>query len=123
MLDDFGVLDPENVDDGVAVLSQKACVAAVKQHIVSVCENAFDLTACAGIIFGNPFDVVAKSVETVRGERRMLRVRLTAVEANRSIDISLEQRLVVKTNDGLFVLFQFNFFRLARDFPGGAYAK
>jgi hypothetical protein len=107
MRDDFAVLEPENVDDGVAVLSKKARVVAVKQDVVSVRKNAFDFTARVGIIFGNPFDVVSKSIEPVCGKRRMLCVSFAAIEADRRLDISLNESFLIKTDNGLLVLFQF----------------
>jgi hypothetical protein len=69
--------------------------------------QARNFAARVGIIFGNPFDVVSKSIEAVCGEGRMLRVRLAAVEANRRIDIAFKQRFLIKTNHGLLVFFQF----------------
>src|ERR1700728_722700 len=105
MLDDFAVLDPKNVDDGVPVLPEKAGVVAVKQDIVSICEDTLNFSTCVGVIFGNPFDVVSKAIEAVCSERRMLLVSLAAIEADRRIDISLKQGFLIKTNNGLLVLF------------------
>src|SRR5277367_4056233 len=105
MLDLLAVLHPENVNDGVAVLAEKAGVLAVKEHKVSVCKNALNFTASVGIILGNPFDVVSKSIEAVCGERRMLLVSFPAIEPDRRIDISLKQGLLIKADHGLFVFF------------------
>src|SRR5277367_3749820 len=101
MLDNLAILHPENIDDGVAVLSKKARVAAVKQDVVSVCEDTLNLAACIGIVFGNPLDVVSKAIEAVCGERRVLLVGLAAIEADRCIDIPLKQGFLIKTDNGL----------------------
>src|ERR1700734_3089611 len=98
MFDDLAILHPENVDDGVPVLSKEARVMAVKKDIVSVGKNTFDFAARVGIVFGNPFDVVSKAVKAVCGKRRMLRVDLAAVEANRGVDISLKQGFLIKAD-------------------------
>jgi hypothetical protein len=46
VLDDLVVLKPEDVDDGVAVLSKEARPMAMKQDEIAVREHAFDFSSC-----------------------------------------------------------------------------
>jgi hypothetical protein len=78
MFGDLTVFHSKNVNNCIAVLSEKARVMAVKEDIVPVGKNAFNLASGVREILGDPFDVVAKTVKTVRCKWRMLRVRLAA---------------------------------------------
>src|SRR5271156_3656937 len=105
MFYDLPVLHLENIDDGVPVLTKESRVVGVKEHIVSIYKNALDFAARVRIVLRDPLYVVTKAIKTVRGKWGMLCVGFASIEADRRIDISLEQRFLIKGDNRLFICF------------------
>jgi hypothetical protein len=79
----------------------------VKNDVITVSEDTLDLAASVRVLVRNPFHIISKAVESVRGERRVLRVSFPTVEANSRIDIPFKERLCIKFSDDALVIFVF----------------
>jgi hypothetical protein len=97
----------EEIDDGITILSEQPGPMDMKDHKVAVGENAFDLAARIGTVVRDPLDVFAKAVQTVRSKGSVLPVGVSGIETDGGANITLEQCLLVKGDNGLLVLLQY----------------
>jgi hypothetical protein len=107
VLDDFPLLQAEEIDDGVAVLAEQSGPVNMKNHVIAVSEDALDFATRVRTVGRDPDDVLAKTIEAIRGKGCVLGVGFSGIKPNRRVDIALEKSLPVEGDDNPFIVVQF----------------